>query len=530
VPPLRTVRSCTLKLLEEFRAAGGQVVFAGPAADHVDAVPSDGARQLASRCVTAAASGPGLAAAAEKSGRRVSVADQSGAEIRAALCLLREEKGSWYLFICNTGLSDEDRARHIFELPLVRERNLSYPDVTVKAWVPADGAPIELDPATGKRCPARAHRGAAGEWEIQTSLPPIGSRLFVFPKAEEAEDAAPAPVPLTEVLRTDMADGRWTITRSENNVLVLDRLSFKLADGPWQGPAEVLRADTQIREAIGCAPRGGSMVQPWARKIAAAAKKGSRNAGARKSTPLELRYEFTVESAVSGALSLALECPARWSITLNGDSVSPDTDCGWWVDPSLRRLPVDPTILRHGKNELLMSGPYDEDHPGLELMYLLGEFGVEVRGQASQVVDVPRSLALGDWTAQGLAFYSGSVCYERQVNVERGAADRVFVQVPEYRGVAVRVLVDGKPAGVIAWEPNEVDITAHLGLGASSPEIRVEVAGHRRNSHGPLHHAQKWPTWTGPAEFRTADEKWTDDYQLVPCGLMKPPAIVVRRP
>jgi hypothetical protein len=534
VPPMRTVRSSTLKLLDEFRVAGGQVVFAGPAADHVDALPSDAAQQLAARCVIAAASGPGLAGAAEKCGRRVSVLDESGAEIRAVLCLLREERGSWYLFICNTGLSDEERARPIFELPLVRERNLSYTMVTVKAWLSCDGAPRELDPATGKTFRADARRGATGEWQVQTSLSAIGSRLFLFPRTEAEAAAAEPPERLTEVLRSEMADGRWTITRSEDNVLVLDRPSFRLADGPWQGPAEVLRADTEIRTAIGCARRGGAMVQPWARKgagpgarTAAARDKGK---GSRRSTPVELRYEFTVESAVSGAVTLALESPARWTILLNGTPLSPDTDCGWWVDPSLRRLPVDTTLLRHGVNELLLSGTYDEDHPGLELIYLLGDFGVEVRGQGMQVTDVPRSLALGDWTSQGLAFYSGSVCYERRVNVERGAADHVFVQVPEYRGVAVRVLVDGKPAGVIGWEPNEVDISGCLPLGASSPEIRIEVAGHRRNSHGPLHHARKWPVWTGPGEFRTTGELWTDAYQLVPCGLMKAPAIVVRRP
>ena len=113
--------------------------------------------------------------------------------------------------------------------------------------------------------------------------------------------------------------------------------------------------------------------------------------------------------------------------------------------------------------------------------------------------------------------------------MERGSGDRVFVEVPEYRGSAVRVLVDGRPAGVIGWEPNEVEITGLLPEGQSSPEIRIEVASHRRNSHGPLHNAKRWPAWTGPAEFVTSGEDWVDGYQLVPCGLMKPPALAIRR-
>ena len=528
VPPMRTVRSSTLKLLEEFRAAGGLVVFAGAPADHVDAAPSGTARELAAGCITAPASGPGLVSAAEKGGRRVSVLDPSGTEIRAALCLLREDRGAWYLFLCITGLTDEDRARHIFALPPVRDRTLSFPLVSVRAWLAAEGVPLELDPRTGGSWAARARRAPSGAWEISTSLPALGSRLFLFPKQADAGAAGTgAPVELEDALRTEMADGRWTITRSEDNVLVLDRPSFRIGSGPWQGPSEVLRADSEIRAAIGCAPRGGSMIQPWARPTARGGSRGKRRA---RGTQVQLLYEFAVEVAVSGALFLAIESPERWTLSLNGQTIAPDTECGWWVDPSLRRLPLDPSVLRHGLNELLLSGTYDEDHPGLEIIYLLGDFGVDVRGGKSQVVDVPRSLALGDWTAQGLAFYSGSVCYERRVSVERGPGDLLFVQVPEYRGVAVRVLVDGKPAGVIGWEPNEVDITDHVPLGASTPEIRIEVVGHRRNSHGPLHHASKWPAWTGPGEFRSVGADWTDAFQLVPCGLLKPPAIVVRRP
>jgi len=145
------------------------------------------------------------------------------------------------------------------------------------------------------------------------------------------------------------------------------------------------------------------------------------------------------------------------------------------------------------------------------------------------MIDAPRSLALGDWTVQGLPFFSGSVCYERSLPVERGSKDRVFVQVPDYRGSAVRVLVNGTEAGVIAWEPNEVEVTAFVPEGSSLAEIRIEVASHRRNSHGPLHYAQDWPAWTGPGEYRSTGDSWTEGYHLVPCGLMKPPAIVVRR-
>jgi hypothetical protein len=518
LPSMRTVRSSTLKLLEEFRAAGGLVVFAGEPSAHVDSLPSDAARSLASRCASAPASGPGLAAAVEEAGRRISIVDEAGAEIAAVLSLLREDRHAFYLFVCNTGFTEEDRKGDIFEVSRVVERTLAFPSVAIRTRLHCDGAPLELDPGTGGEWTAEAVRDADGEWEIATSLPALGSRLFVIPKSAGGATAPRRPK-LSDARRSELAEGRWNIVRSEDNVLALDRAEYRVGAGAWRGPEEILRIDRNVRLGMGVAPRGGSMVQPWARKRSRVVKRAQ----------VELRYRFRVDAPVTGALSLAIEGPRRWSIALNGEPILPDADSGWWVDPSLRKLPLSPATLRHGLNELVLSGPYDERHPGMEIVYLLGDFGVEVEGTDLRIVDVPRSLALGDWTVQGLPFYSGSICYCRSVPVERGAGDRVFVAVPEYRGAAVRVLVDGRPAGVIGWEPNEVEITGLLPEGQSSPEIRIEVASHRRNSHGPLHNAKRWPAWTGPAEFVTSGEDWVDGYQLVPCGLMKPPALAIRR-
>ena len=140
---------------------------------------------------------------------------------------------------------------------------------------------------------------------------------------------------------------------------------------------------------------------------------------------------------------------------------------------------------------------------------------------------MPNTLKIGDWVKQGLAFYSGSVLYRSAIRPKLRRGERLFVQVPDYRGAAVRVLVNASDAGVIAWEPNEVDITDLVSGGAA--DLTIEVLGHRRNSHGPLHLSEKWPTWTGPAQYVTSDKEWTNGYQLVPCGLMVPPRLVVRK-
>jgi hypothetical protein len=313
---------------------------------------------------------------------------------------------------------------------------------------------------------------------------------------------------------------KWDAVLTESNVLMLDCPAYRIDGGPWHAPEYVLHVDQAVRKHLGVQPRGGAMIQPWARPAVTDPKRAC----------VELRYEFAVKDVPGGELFLAVERPETFRIRINGVPVSTDVENGWWCDRSMAKVPVPSGILRKGKNQVeLVAGQYDETHSGLEMVYLLGRFGAKVGARGRLSVTKPVSaLRLGDWTEQGLPFYAGSVVYQAKVKPETVAGGRLVLVVPEYRGVAVRVAVDGVAAGVIAWEPSEVDVT-ELVADKETVLLQVEVLGHRRNSHGPFHYHQKWPDWTGPWQFIATGKEWVDDYQLVPCGLMAPPKLVVRR-
>lgn len=512
VPPMLTMRASTLALLQKFHAAGGVVVFAGTPARMLDAEPSAAVAAFASQCVNTPAHGPQLPAAVEHVARRISITDEKGAAIAPALYLLREDTNAAYLFVCNTSLTARQMRGHS---PMVRARMLAFPHVIIRGLSNCAGQPLELDPATGAIYQADATRTNAG-WDVRTSLPRLASRLFVFPKRTGGPVYAPRPV-LQDVRTLPCGGGRWPVSLSEPNVLVLDSPAFRIGDNSWQPPQDILRVDAAVRDALKIPKRGGSMKQPWTQKSTTCAP----------GTLVALRYTFEVETPPHGELCLALETPERFSVALNGTPVSMDAECGWWVDPSLRKIPLDPSLVHAGSNELLLTCQYDAQFSGLEIVYLLGQFGAVACGDKAVMTALPRALRIGDWTRQGLAFYSGNVTYHTTIVPDHAESEHVFVLVPRYRGVAVRVLVNGTPAGVIAWEPNECEITSLLKPGVNT--LSLEVLGHRRNSHGPLHHAEKWPSWTGPAEFVTTGDKWTDAYQLVPCGLLAVPRLVIRR-
>jgi hypothetical protein len=151
---------------------------------------------------------------------------------------------------------------------------------------------------------------------------------------------------------------------------------------------------------------------------------------------------------------------------------------------------------------------------------------------------MPRRVKAGDLCGQGFPFYSGNMGYAARVTPSFRRGERVLVRFGGHTGMAARVLVDGVEAGFVPWPPEEVDITG-LVVSDRECEIIVELYGSRRNSHGPLHNAEKWPAWTGPAQFRFrpigrghsmySGCNWQDEYSLVPFGLAASPELVVVR-
>jgi hypothetical protein len=494
VPPLVTIRSATLALLERFVQAGGLVVFAGVAPAHVDARPSRQARWLASSCERVGFNRQAVCDAVAPACRAVSLRDSRGREVRSLLYQLREDAGALYLFINN----------------LDRKRGCGPVEVRLPA---AEGIAEEWDAESSKRFTARQRR-EGDRLVVTTDFPPTGSRLFVIRK--KSGTVLPPRPQFETVSRQSLPRTPARVQFSEPNVLVLDRPAFRIEGGGWQGPEEVLRVDQAVRRALGVAPRGGMMVQPWARPPR------KRQASRR----VALRYELEVRALPRSSVALAVERPGRFAITVNGHRLHPDSDAGWWVDRSIRRLPVDPVCWRRGRSEIVLSTDYTEDD-GLEAMFLLGDFGVEVDGTGVAMTAAVRKLRLGDWTPQGMPFYSGAVNYVWRRHLEPSPGEAVFLIVPRFKGACVRVLVNGNPAGIIAWPPHEVDIANWLVPGEN--ELHVEVISSRRNAFGPLHQAQPENHWTGPGEFVTTGDRWMEGYNLKPHGLLAPPAVEFRR-
>jgi hypothetical protein len=336
-------------------------------------------------------------------------------------------------------------------------------------------------------------------WTFQ----PHDHLLLTLERRGRRDVSIEAPTKWDEVARLH---GPVPVTLSEPNVLVLDQASWRLEDGEWQPIEEILRLDNLVRATLNLPPRGGRMAQPWTDHDAAPVL-------------AKIELKFMIRSDVHCvAPQLALEDVEKVGIALNGRAIAREVT-GWWVDESIQSIALPP--ISAGTHELVLTIPFTHK-TNVEACYLLGDFGVAVNGRDARMVAPVRTLALGDWTTQGLAFYGGNVTYHCTVTAEGGRATQI--ECAKFKNPLLSLDLDGQPAGKIAFAPFQLD----LGILAPGEHlVEITAFGNRANTFGPLHNANEKLSWVGPAAWRQTGANFSYEYQLKRTGILAAPIVRV---
>jgi hypothetical protein len=297
------------------------------------------------------------------------------------------------------------------------------------------------------------------------------------------------------------------VTLHEPNVLLLSQAVFRLDDGPWQPRQEIMRAENALRQQCGWKPKTGAVAQPWCVPPSREHRK--------------VTWQFIIDSTVSVAgCALALEQAAESKITLDGVPI-PSVLTGWWTDESIQGVALPE--LSAGRHTLEVEQPFTPDG-SLEWMYLLGDFGVELRGRHARLTAPVRELAWGDWTRQGLPFFAGNLSYHAQVLSEGDKA--LTLQVPWCANPLMTVALDGHRIGAITCDPYRLDLGV-LPLGAH--RLDITCFGNRINAFGAVHNCNPdWAEW-GPDSWQSSGEGWSDGYRLWPQGITVAPRLLRRQ-
>lgn len=537
VPQMDTLFASTCELLSECLQQGGRVIFLEPVPFMVegDREKTEALRRVLEHPGCRSMPEEELVGALESMGlREIRFMDGQGQEQRELLAMTRRTEEGVVLFTVNNN----------------REKSCE-----AKVYLPYEGEVEEWDPLTGE-----ARKVVCGENGEEVPVPGAkkhfsarweraGSHLYVIRSGKNealsekekkfvpgvaadsgcglcgegkryAEEPEPAFDADGQQESEENSGNNWEneekcakesvcclpewadISLSAPNVLTLDFCEYRMGGGEWSAPTEVWKAEKEIR---GCLDMTETEVQRylWI-------KEEHKN----DSAPVEMRFTFMSEKELAGC-RLALEQPWRFRIVCNGTEVSPKPE-GWFLDKAFETVPLP--ALHEGENSLVLSCEYCNDME-LENCYLLGEFGVR---ENRSLCEQPRQLKSGDWTAQGLLHYCGSVAYIYRYYWDGKCG--VALKLGEYAGIWATVTV-GEKTCEIPWRTGEaLDVTQALTKGENS--IRIEIMGSPRNMLGPLHYKELRPQNTNAACFQPKEQDYTEQYQVVPCGLMERPVIV----
>jgi len=482
-----TLCAHTIDVIEQFKAAGGKVIFVGETPEACEAIESDRARALVNGCQVIAHSMTAVRNALLPY-TDVEVRGADGAKTEHFIHTERIDNGRRWLFLAHAVESELKQRAYGDEL-----------SISVKGIY----EPKVYDTVNGEIfTPDYEHKN--GKTVIYAYLYDRDSLLLALDKTEKTVSRAPAvleKLPFGEIHCPFSAD--YEI--SEPNVLLLDMAEFSLDGGEYQPLEEIMRIDGKVRKALGYIERKTKVVQPYI------------ILDAPEDHTLALRYTVRSEADFD-KVYIALENAEKCAITLNGVAV-PNVINGWYIDKDIKTVALGE--IKKGDNIITVTMPLGV-RTDLEAAYLLGGFGVKCFGAQPVLSPLPEKLYFGDAGIQGLRFYGGNITYKSEIELDTDCD--LEIETSYYLGAMVKVALDGGECQRIAYSPYRAVFS---GVSKGKHTVSLTVFGNRFNTLSALHATLygMYHLYNGPGYWRTEGDAFSYEYNFRPFGIMKAPVI-----
>lgn len=482
VPECVTLRRTTLDFLQRFRAHGGRVIFAGMCPDYVDGALCGDAREVFCECEHVKNNVGEILSALEQY-RDVEVINSYGDRDLRYIYQYRTDSDSAWLFAAK-GTKEEDKSRIGGEQIEIIVKGEHIPEL----WDTLTGEVRRAEFTQENGC-TRIYFDAHVHDSFLIRLEE-GQGEY---KREEPDDK------YTEIRLNDVA----AYSLQEPNVAILDFAEWA-ADGGEYAPSEYIRKiEKAVHEYLNVPPIIAGNIQPWAKP-----EYGEEHV---------IRLRYTFESDIEGAsVRLAAEDAERLKIRFNGKPINTPIS-GHYVDRDIRVRALGSTV--RGTNVLEAEFKLNKNS-SFEAMYLLGGFGVQPEGRSFRLTEKPKRLFWGDTTLQKLPFYSGIIDYTAEFETEREA--RARISVPDFSGSCVRVYIDERDCGLVAFSPYEADLG---NIPEGKHKIRLRLFGNRENTFANPHNVGK----TGKDGYRWRDfgDSFCNTQKTKPFGILSEPRLKI---
>lgn len=471
IPPSITWRPKTFSLLKNFVSAGGRLIILGKIPTEIDCKDASKEWKDLAYSPKVTLLPAGARPIQDLLGKfpisKYSVRDPEGNPVPFLYVQHRKDGEQEFFYIVN---SDQGRS-HDYVFTLIDSN-----EIPMAIWDATDGSCRKLETtAVGNRR------------QYAFNLPPAGSLLIA---AGTGVDQGA----LDSKKDVNLQSGKmislpnvWEFKRSEENVLVLDRISVSLDDGKtWWDEDMDFRVRRKLSEHYGITE--SLTWQPWV-----AIRKGIFKD---KGGPVILRYQFENSLENPKNISLVIEDIDKGHVLVNGNCVD-TTSAGWHWDRKFGKIDITQWI-QQGQNYIDFKIDYNFLSE-IEPAYLIGDFGVILKNPIEGIItQEPKKLEDGTWVNQGYPFYSGSMTYKTVVNLQLPSS-HTFLRLIHASGILYKIRINGEDAGRILWRPHLLEITPYVKSGKN--EIEITVVSSRQNTFGPLHEKEMIELAAAPDHF-----------------------------
>ena len=333
---------------------------------------------------------------------------------------------------------------------------------------------VEFDLLTGEYhvLDAEVNEGMV---QLAFSLPPSGSKLLFLSAKSLRTDKRSIEYPgEVHVLNAPQTE----VKRLQPNTLTLDYCDLKVEGKNYKDLYFYNAADTIYK--VYLKEIYGYNYNPWSNAVQYRTRILDKNEFG-SSTGFEVSYHFLIgDGFIPASLNAVVEWPHFYKITINGVAVNARPG-EWWLDKSFGVFDIS-AYVKSGKNVLTIVAAPMDILAEVEPVYLFGDFGVEGVEKGWKLVP-ENKMSLGSWKSGQWPFYSHSVSYSKVI--QNPSKSQVKVKLNKWAGTVAEVNVNGISAGIIGWQPYELDISNLLKDGDN--QVEVVVTGSLKNLMGPHH-------------------------------------------
>jgi hypothetical protein len=351
-----------------------------------------------------------------------------------------------------------------------------------------------------------------GKLSFDVQLEPIGSALY-FISDQVEEDPALVVEERSWKEITGINDIR--VTPESDNILVLNYLDLYTPAGEMKDVYFMEALISLFKE------NGIEFGNPWQHKIQYRKDYVDLDTIFTDTAGFVVAYHFRVATGADlsklADAKAVVERPELWTVSVN-DSLLEKEDGEYWIDLDYPVYNIGEHI-KHGRNTITLKADRMSIFAEVMPVYITGDFIVRPLGKGFEITSGSLD-ALGSWKDAGYPFYSNKISYTQDFTIEKEHA-RFKVKLTGWNGTLAEVHVNGREAGIVAWPPEELDITELLTEGKN--EISVRIVGSLKNTFGYFYEDNdKWIN--GPHDWNKAPENQPgmDQYYLMDYGLFSP--------